>query len=106
MVTRGHSMIMMRINLRKLRNSNCVQTATESYMQVTIRCTSTKSMVKLGSKSAAAKAASCGCCGRYSPVYAHKTYTWYLNVVVFNDVHILAQNFPEWAKLCMASLFM
>jgi len=38
-------------------NDNCDQTATESYTQVTIRCTSTKSMVKLGSKSAATKAA-------------------------------------------------
>jgi len=39
--------------LERVRNGNCVQ----SYTQVTIRCTSTKSMVKLGSKSAAAKAA-------------------------------------------------
>jgi len=32
-------MITIRVNWRELRNGNCDQTATESYTQVTIRCT-------------------------------------------------------------------
>jgi len=46
---------MMRVNWREYVTVT-VFTVTESYT-VTIRCTSTKSMVELGSKSAAAKAA-------------------------------------------------